>query len=326
MSNQDFNATDGFSSIDHNGGENSAPVPIGQRITTQQYLSNVQQFKDDLKDAEGEHESSIASNNAAHQPTQAQTHSQPPKANKMDAFFEKIAREEEEARLALEQAESGTPAADTPDQLNASTAVDASNHQDFGSPNVSNESAPPLQEEPAPGRPTGAAGLSAGLAAAGLGAYAAQLAQGHSPEELPPTPAQPEQEYLRQPEELLPAEDPYAEVAFSDLALSTPPVDPSTLAQSNFSNPAETGVQNSGLQPPINTPNQLDLEAALLDEETAPLYSQQFDEQEPSPEAKLENRLRRENLLRQPEPHEQPHEQLTTSATSVRRGNCRTDG
>ena len=314
MSNQDFNATDGFSSIDHNGGENSAPVPIGQRITTQQYLSNVQQFKDDLKDAEGEHESSIASNNAAHQPTHAQTHSQPPKANKMDAFFEKVAREEEEARIALEQAESGVLEADaaTPDQSDVAAEVEASDNQHLESQhlesqhlessNVTNDFEPPAQEEPAPTRPTGAAGLSAGLAAAGLGAFAATLAQSHSTEER----QSPYVDNTQEPQDPAAAEDPYTEVAFSDLALTTPPVDPSALPQTNFLNPAEASDQNVGFQPPINTPNQLDLEAALLDEETAPLYSQQFDEQEPSPEAKLENRLRRENLLRQPENYDQP--------------------
>jgi len=117
----------------------------------------------------------------------------------------------------------------------------------------------PQEALPTDSRPTGYAGLSAGLAAAGLGNLGARLAEESTSE--------PSHEFVTE------------ESHFS----TQPPALPS--------NPTIPVVAPSSSEP------RFDLEAARLEEVSGPVFSQEFDEKELSPEERLANRLQREKLV-----------------------------
>jgi len=117
----------------------------------------------------------------------------------------------------------------------------------------------PEDVPPSESRPTGYAGLSAGLAAAGLGNFAARLAQEST--------STSDDEFVSE-ESQSSAEPP---------SMPSPPIVP--VVEPSFSG------------------HNFDLEAARLEEVSSPVFSHDFDEKEPSPEDRLANRLQRENLL-----------------------------
>ena len=264
MSNQSFDSN-GISSA--SGLDSGAkPIPIAQQVRQQSYLSNIQHKLEEIAEASSAEaaDENFVSPLPSSSPTPTPAPAAPKRFNKMDAFFEQVAAEEEAAANAL----AAEPAVNTEaedaqlaiggvaehppvaPQLEAATIPE-------GSPNVSPEttSAAP----PAESRPTGYAGLSAGLAAAGLGNFGARLAEESTmmsdtnfvgeesnlpaaPQALPPTP-------------------------------TIPVIEPSFSAHS------------------------FDLEAVRLEEAGGTVFSQDFEEKELSPEERLANRLKREKLV-----------------------------
>ncbi len=308
MSTQSSDSNDAFSTGSSHTGD--GPIPIARQVGQQQYLSNVQNQKDALL---GASEIAPQHDEELHQAPAAETTA--PRGNKMDAFFEQAAAEERAAKQAAEQAHleaspettdssqpqvyaAQSPAPDAHDSLTQSgfeshpepgfdpelshtyhsdsphaqnlggLHKDDNDHEDFPSaPYV-----PPLDIPPTERRPTGSAGLTAGLAAAGMGNWGARLAsestlnaEQSDLSELPDTP------------------DTHEEIPYDAAPPVLPQVPPSTAA-------------------PSFSAHSFDLEAARLEEAPGPVFSQDFDPREPSPEERLADRLRRENLVRAESP------------------------
>ncbi len=191
--------------------------------------------------------------------------SSPVRANKMDSFFaqaaaeEKAAAEELAAGLAVESENAG---AETHDATEPAAAV-AHQQEVTDDQTIPAETTPepPLNVPPAEPRPTGYAGLTAGLAAAGMGNLGMRLAE-ESTSTAGDAPV---------------VEEPQTSAA--RVPMPSPPIIP--VVEPSFS------------------AHNFDLEAARLEDVSGPVFSQEFEEKEPSPEDRLANRLRRENLLSQ---------------------------
>ena len=284
MSNQSFDSNDAASFS--GSGSGAEPIPIFQRLRQQDYLSNIQDKMDEVLRASGieetdEHVSSMIPSSSS---AQSSSSSAPARVNKMDSFFEQIAAEEEAA--ANEIAEQLASTGQTDNASFASGEGDEHYPAEYQQepafiqedsaeilPEAPQEILPEALQEvlpeasveapqealPTDSRPTGYAGLSAGLAAAGLGNLGARLAE----ESI----SEPSHEFVTE------------ESHFS----TQPPALPS--------NPMIPVVAPSSSEP------RFDLEAARLEEVSGPVFSQEFDEKELSPEERLANRLQREKLV-----------------------------
>ncbi len=264
MSNQSFDSN-GPSST--SGPTHDAdPIPIARQLRQQDYLSNIQHKLEELVEAsevetpDAEFTSAMRSSS----PTPSSEPSAPVRVNKMDSFFEKMAAEEEAAASALATKLNSETEAEIPQSnidheaqhLHSDTQHEAENTL-ADSSEVS--PAAPTEIPRADSRPTGYAGLSAGLAAAGLGNLGARLAE--------------ESNAMTNDDAVIEQSNSSAEPASLSITPTIPVMD---------------------LQP---SEPRFDLEAARLEEVTGPVFSQEFDEKEITPEERLFNRLQREKLL-----------------------------
>ena len=254
MSNQSFDSNSSTTS-----GSGEAILPIAQQLARQAYLSTIQNQKAALLEVSGLEETLEAASPIPDAPAVPEAaKSTAPRGNKMDAFFEKMAAEE----LAAEAPQTDVPKSDIPDESmvpeHAQSAADEeiASHEDIsGAPYLS-----PLTPQETSSRPTGAAGLTAGLAAAGVESWRQHLADG--PAVTNEDAVTPEVSSIPEPLPITPA--------------SLPPI--------------------PEIKPAFPSHN-FDLEAARLEEVSGPVFSQEFDEKTLSPEERLTNRLRRESLL-----------------------------
>ncbi len=254
MSNQSFDSNSSTTS-----GSGEVILPIAQQLARQAYLSTIQNQKAALLEASGIEETLDAASSILGAPTVPEaTKSTAPRGNKMDAFFEKIAAEE----LTAEPPQTDIPKSDIPDgaivpeQAQSAADEEIASHEDIsGAPCLS-----PLTSPVTSSRPTGAAGLTAGLAAAGVESWRQHLADG--PALTNEGAVTPEVSSIPEPLPITPA--------------SLPPIPEIK---------------------PAFPPHNFDLEAARLEEVSGPVFSQEFDEKTLSPEERLTNRLRRESLL-----------------------------